>query len=219
MHSIDTPKTLYCHSVRVRVYIMACHRLGNYQNQQQYICSISHRIRPWFCLNGFMSFTIITHIRQGCFTDPVTLAFPAKYVKDIIVLTITHVMCRKKDLVFRGGWGVGVGVGVGGGGWGWGGGGWGGWGVGGVGGGGGGGWSRWRANENRNLCLTWKIANPVDPWRNNNVIVTLKRRRDVVLTKWWRNYHVMCPLGIQMWSWEYNISSKITVDLSSFDVT
>ena len=164
---------------------MACHRLGNYQNQQQYI---SHRIRPWFCLNGFMSFTIITHIRQGCFTDPVTLAFPAKYVKDIIVLTITHVTCRKKDLGFRGG-------------------------------GGGGGWSRWRANENRNLCLTWKIANPVDPWRNNNVIVTLKRRRDVVLTKWWRYYHVMCPLGIQMWSWEYNISSKITVDMSYFDVT
>ena len=71
-----------------------------------------------------MSFTIIAHIRQGCFTDPVTLAFPAKYVKDIIVLTITHVMCRKKD------WGGGGG---GGGGGGWGGGG------GGVGGGGGGG--------------------------------------------------------------------------------
>ena len=36
---------------------------------------------------------------------------------------------------------------------------------------------------------------PVDTWRTNNVIMTPKRRRDVVLTSWWRCYCVGCPLG------------------------
>ena len=31
--------------------------------------------------------------------------------------------------------------------------------------------------------------------RNNNVIMTSKRRRDVILTPQWRHYCVVCPLG------------------------
>ena len=31
-------------------------------------------------------------------------------------------------------------------------------------------------------------------WRNDNIIITSKRRSDVVLTKWWRYYCVACPL-------------------------
>ena len=35
--------------------------------------------------------------------------------------------------------------------------------------------------------------NPADTWRNNDVIITSKRRRNVI----WRYCYVMCPLGIQ----------------------
>ena len=38
---------------------------------------------------------------------------------------------------------------------------------------------------------------PADTWRNNNVIMTLKRRRNVVLTLWWRYCYAICPLNCQ----------------------
>ena len=38
---------------------------------------------------------------------------------------------------------------------------------------------------------------PMGTWRNNNVIMTSKRRRDVVLTSEWRYYCVACPLGLR----------------------
>ena len=36
---------------------------------------------------------------------------------------------------------------------------------------------------------------PTDTRRNNNVIMTPKRRRNVVLTSKWRYFYVVCPLG------------------------
>ena len=44
------------------------------------------------------------------------------------------------------------------------------------------------------LSSGWHVL-PADTWRNNNVIVTSKRRHNVVLTRKWRYYYVMCPLG------------------------
>ena len=39
---------------------------------------------------------------------------------------------------------------------------------------------------------------PVGTRRNNNVIMTSKRRRDVFLTSYWRHYCVVCPLGCRL---------------------
>ena len=44
---------------------------------------------------------------------------------------------------------------------------------------------------------------PVGTWRDDNVIITSKRRRNIVLTQWWRYYKVMCPLG-----YTYHLDSK-----------
>ena len=40
-----------------------------------------------------------------------------------------------------------------------------------------------------------RYAIPADTWRNNKVIITPKRRCDVVFTLQWRCYYVLCPLG------------------------
>ena len=53
-------------------------------------------------------------------------------------------------------------------------------------------------------CLFKWITQPVNEWqqyptctwRKHNVIITSKRRHDVVLTLWWRYYCVVWPLGV-----------------------
>ena len=46
-----------------------------------------------------------------------------------------------------------------------------------------------------NLLSLAALKFPVDTWLNDNLIITSKRRRDVVLTWSWCYYYVMCPLG------------------------
>ena len=41
----------------------------------------------------------------------------------------------------------------------------------------------------------WIFPYPADTWRNNNVLITSKRRRDVVLMFVGRYYYVLCPLA------------------------
>ena len=43
-------------------------------------------------------------------------------------------------------------------------------------------------------CCKLLPATPAGTRRTNNVFMTSKRRRDVVLTAWWRYYCVVCPL-------------------------
>ena len=52
---------------------------------------------------------------------------------------------------------------------------------------------------------------PVDIQRNNNVIMTSKRRRDVVLTSQWRYYCVVCPLGCDIFVWNSNHTQRTSI--------
>ena len=37
--------------------------------------------------------------------------------------------------------------------------------------------------------------NPADTWCKNNIIMTSKRRLNIVLTSWWCYFCILCPLG------------------------
>ena len=63
-------------------------------------------------------------------------------------------------------------------------------------------WLCW--STSRKETQNKQSTSPADTQRTNNAIMTSKRRRDVVLTSWWRYYCVVCPLG-RRWTWiEYN---------------
>ena len=62
-------------------------------------------------------------------------------------------------------------------------------------------WKQARFSRYKLVRTEFKVGNikrifPADRRLDNNVIVTSKRRRDVVLTSWWRYYCVLCPLGL-----------------------
>ena len=51
----------------------------------------------------------------------------------------------------------------------------------------------------------YSMIYPEDTRRDNNVVMTSKRRRDVVLTSQWRYYCVVCPLGTHI---DFFVTSK-----------
>ena len=54
----------------------------------------------------------------------------------------------------------------------------------------------------RYACITLDF--PGDTWRYSNVIITSKRRCDVVLTQQWRYYYVMCFNNISRFLFQCN---------------
>ena len=56
-------------------------------------------------------------------------------------------------------------------------------------------WVRIEQKRHVMPCLAALYHSPTDAGRKNNVIITSKRRHDVVLTEWWRCFCATCPLG------------------------